>query len=132
MRLTLLRLAAGIASFVVLDALWLGVVMKGFYRTQLAPIARMADGALDPYWPAAIPVYLLLGAGVAVFAAGRAASAGSAAAFGALFGLVVYGVYDLTNLSTLRAWPLAVTLADIAWGTVASAAAATIAWRVAR
>jgi uncharacterized membrane protein len=111
-------------GFVVLDGLWLGVVMKGFYREQLAPIARMADGGLAPLWSVAWIIYVLLGAGVAVFAVSRADSAGAAAMLGALLGLVIYGVYDLTNYSTLAAWPFAVTLADIAWGTFASAAIA--------
>jgi len=74
--------------------------MKNFYREQLAPIVRLADGRT------------------------RASTVSSAAAFGALFGLVVYGVYDFTNYSTLRQWPFVLTLADTGWGVLASAAAA--------
>ena len=63
----------------------------------------------------------------------RATDLGSAALAGAGLGLVVYGVYDLTNLSTLAAWPVAVTVADIVWGIVATAAvsAAVYAWHAA-
>ena len=50
----------------------------------------------------------------------------------ALFGLVVYGVYDFTNYSTLRQWPFVLTVADVAWGTVASAAAAAVVRMVVR
>ena len=50
----------------------------------------------------------------------------AAIGYGALFGLVVYGVYDFTNYSTLRQWPFVLTLADVAWGAVASAACAAI------
>ena len=53
-------------------------------------------------------------------------------ACGALFGLVVYGVYDFTNYATLRHWPFALTLVDVAWGTLASAVAATAARIVVR
>jgi len=74
--------------------------MKDFYREQLAPIVRLADGRT------------------------RASTVSSAAAFGALFGLVVYGVYDFTNYWTLHQWPFVLTLADTAWGALASAAAA--------
>ena len=56
----------------------------------------------------------------------------SAAGFGALLGLVVYGVYDFTNYSTLRQWPFVLTLADTAWGALASAAAAVVVRMLAR
>lgn len=117
---------AAFATFVVLDGLWLGVVMKNFYRLQLAPIARMADGGMAPVWSVAWIIYLLLGIGVGVFVVPRAASPLGAAAFGAVLGLVVYGVYDLTNYSTLAQWPAAVTIVDILWGTSATAAAAAL------
>ena len=55
-----------------------------------------------------------------------------AAAFGALFGLVVYGVYDFTNYSTLRQWPLVLALADTAWGTPGIARCAVAVRIVAR
>ena len=120
-----LKLAAvGALAFMVLDGLWLGVLMKNFYRDQLAPIVRLSEGAIAPNWPAALVVYALLGAGIALFVIPRAPTLGSAAGYGALFGLVVYGVYDFTNYSTLRQWPFVLTLADVAWGAVASAAAA--------
>jgi uncharacterized membrane protein len=126
MGLTLKLAAAGAAAFMVLDGVWLGVVMKHFYREQLAPIIRLANGGIAPNWPAAIVVYLLLGTGIAVFVIPRAETVASAAAFGALLGLVVYGVYDFTNYSTLRQWPFVLTLADAAWGTAATAAASVV------
>jgi uncharacterized membrane protein len=128
-----LKLAAlGAVAFMVLDGIWLGVLMKGFYREQLAPIVRLADGAIAPHWPSAFVVYVLLGSGIALFAVPRAADLAAAAAYGALFGLVVYGVYDFTNYSTLRQWPFVLVVADVAWGMVASAASAVAVWAVAR
>lgn len=62
----------------------------------------------------------------------RASTVSLAAAYGALFGLVVYGVYDFTNYSTLRQWPFVLTLADVAWGAGATAACSATAWIVAR
>ena len=62
----------------------------------------------------------------------RAPTVSLAAVYGALFGLVVYGVYDFTNYSTLRQWPFVLTLADVAWGVVACATAAMVVRRVAR
>ena len=132
MGLTLKLAAVGAAAFMVLDGVWLGLLMKNFYRAQLAPIVRLADGGIAPNWPAAFVVYLLLGAGIALFVIPRASTVASAAGFGALFGLVVYGVYDFTNYSTLRQWPFVLTLADTAWGALASAAAAAAVRVVAR
>jgi len=130
---TTIKLAAvGAVAFMVLDALWLGVVMKSFYREQLAPIVRLANGGIAPNWPAAFVVYVLLGTGIAVFVIPRAPTLSSAAVFGAALGLVVYGVYDFTNYSTLRQWPFVLTLADTAWGALATAAAAVVVRVVAR
>lgn len=116
--------ALGAAAFMVLDGLWLGLLMKNFYRDQLAPIVRLANGGIAPNWPAAVIVYVLLGTGIALFVIPHASTVPLAAARGALFGLVVYGVYDFTNYSTLQQWPLVLALADVAWGVVASAACA--------
>ena len=120
-----LKLAAiGAIAFIVLDGVWLGLLMKNFYRDQLAPIVRLADGGIAPNWPAAFVVYVLLGIGIALLVIPRAPTVSLAAVHGALFGLVVYGVYDFTNYSTLRQWPFLLTLVDVAWGVAASAAAA--------
>lgn len=128
-----IKLAAlGAVAFMVLDGIWLGLLMKNFYRDQLAPIVRLADGGIAPNWPAAFVVYALLGTGIALFVIPRAPTVSLAAVYGALFGLVVYGVYDFTNYSTLRQWPFVLTLADVAWGTVASAAAAVVVRILAR
>ena len=119
-------------GFMLLDGLWLGLVMTSFYREQLASIARISNGALAPNWSAAFVVYVLLGVGIAAFALPRAAQASSAAAAGALLGLVVYGVYDFTNYSTLRDWPITLALVDVAWGVAASAACAALVWTITR
>ena len=114
-----LSIGVSILGFLVLDGIWLGLVMKNFYVKQLAPIGRIADGSFTPVWSVAALVYVLLGIGVAVLAVPRATSVSSAAMFGAVLGLVVYGVYDLTNYSTLAQWPAIVTIADVVWGTFA-------------
>ena len=122
----------GAVAFMVLDGVWLGVLMKNFYRDQLAPIVRLSAGSIAPNWPAALVVYALLGTGIALFVIPRASTVALAGAYGALFGLVVYGVYDFTNYSTLRQWPFVLTLADVAWGAVASAACAAVVRSAAR
>ena len=122
----------GILGYVVLDGLWLGLLMSRFYRTQLSGLARISGDRIAPNWYAAGVVYVLLGAGLAALVSGRADNAASALATGAAFGLVVYGVYDFTNLSTLRDWPLLLTAVDVAWGTGASALCALAIWTVSR
>lgn len=58
---TLTLAVVGAVAFMVLDAIWLGLLMKNFYREQLAPIVRLADGGIAPNWSAAVVVYVLLG-----------------------------------------------------------------------
>jgi uncharacterized membrane protein len=121
-----LKLAAlGTVVFMLLDGIWLGVLMKGFYRDQLAPIVRLADGGIAPNWPAALAVWALLGVGIALFVIPVSPTATAAAVHGALLGFVVYGVYDFTNYSTLRQWPFVLVLVDVAWGTGATAVCST-------
>ena len=132
MGLTIKLAVVGAVAFMVLDGIWLGLLMKNFYRDQMAPIARLADGGFAPNWPAAFVVYILLGAGIALFVIPQASTVSSAAGYGSLLGLVVYGVYDFTNYSTLRQWPFVLTLADTAWGALATALAAAAVRIVAR
>lgn len=113
----------------ILDGLWLGVIMKDFYRRSLAPIARMADGALDPIWPVAALVYPVIAAGLTVFVVSRAKTPLDALVMGALFGALTFAVYDLTNHATLREWRTAMTLVDISWGAFSCGVASwTAAW----
>jgi uncharacterized membrane protein len=123
-------LALGV--LVILDGVWLGVVMKDFYRQSLAPIARMADGRLDPIWPVALLVYPVLAAGLAVLVLDRARSPLEALALGAFFGAVSFAVYDLTNHATLREWRAVMTVVDICWGAVSCGAASWVAAAVTR
>lgn len=114
---------AALAALAVLDALWLGVVGRDFYK------ARLGQLLLDqPKWPAAILFYLIHAAGIVVFPVALSASWLSAILYGALFGVVVYAAYDLTNLATLRGWPMAVSLVDLIWGTMVTAAACVAAF----
>jgi uncharacterized membrane protein len=114
-----------LAVFGILDAVWLGVLMRDFYRSQLWPLARTSGVSLAPLWTPVVLVYLLLAFGTVTFVLPRAAG-GSPILWGAAFGLVVYGVYDLTNFATLRGYTPGLTVIDIAWGMTASAIAAWV------
>ena len=117
---------AALVGFLAIDMLWLGVVARGFYRRQLGFL--LAD---QVNWWAALSFYLLFVAGVLVFAVAPALQAGSlsrALLLGGLLGLLTYGTYDLTNLATVKGWPLLVTLVDLAWGTALTAAVSGIGY----
>ena len=120
--------AAAAAVFLALDAVWLLTMYDRLYRPAIGHLLR--DGfAVAP----AAAFYALYILGVVVFAVWPGLSSGralEAAARGALFGLIAYATYDLTNQATLRDWPWQVTLIDLVWGAFVSAAAAGAACRV--
>lgn len=102
--------------FVVIDLIWLGFIARDFYfselRSLMAPqINMVAAGAF----------YLLYPAGVVIFAVMpglEAQSVVKAVVLGSLLGLLAYGTYDLTNLATVKGWPVRMAIVDIAWGSV--------------
>ena len=118
------HLAAYVATalaMLVLDALWLGLIAAPLYQQGIghlmAPQPRLGVAAL---------FYLLYPLGIVIFAvAARPAGAWRPTLLaGALFGFFAYATYDLTNLATLKGWPLGLSLIDMAWGTVVSPASA--------
>ncbi|MGE0363873.1 MAG: DUF2177 family protein [Vicinamibacterales bacterium] len=119
---------AGLVTFLSLDLLWIGVVANAFYKRELAGLARMTGESFDIRLGPALVLYPLIIAGLQVFAVPRAAGGPlwHAAAWGGLFGLVGYGVYDLTNYATLAGYTLRMTVVDMAWGMTLSAATATV------
>lgn len=111
--------------FFAIDMLWLGIVAKDLYQKQLGHLLGPVQ------WPAAIIFYLIFIAGILIFAVLPALEARSlvkAMMLGALFGFMAYATYDLTNLATLKNWPLQIALIDIAWGAVLSGSVATISY----
>ena len=112
--------------FFAIDMFWLGVVSKDFYRAQIGPLMKS-----DMNWTAAIIFYLIFIAGLVVFVISPAMERGSwthALIFGALFGLVCYATYDLTNLAVAKDWPLLVTIVDLAWGAVLAASVSVVTY----
>ena len=109
-----------------MDMIWLGVAAKNFYTKQIGFLMTPKVN-----WAAAILFYLLFLAGLVVFVIAPAVEKDSwvrALMLGALFGLITYATYDLTNLATLKVWSLRVSLVDMAWGTVVTGLAATFAF----
>jgi uncharacterized membrane protein len=103
----------------LLDYLWLAKLMQPFYLDQLGIYARRRGDSITPVYSAAALVYLLLPLGIVLFALPRVDTVHpitSSLAWGALFGLVLYGVYDMTNMATLERWPVKMVWIDICWG----------------
>jgi uncharacterized membrane protein len=102
--------------FFAVDLLWLGVVAKNFYQNNLAHLLSPTVN-----WTAAFLFYFMYIAGIILFAVKPGLDAQSfakAALWGMLFGFFTYATYDLTNLATLRDWPLKVVVIDIIWGSL--------------
>ena len=115
--------------FFVIDMVWLVLVAKKFYQGQIGFLMKP-----DINWFAAIIFYLLFIAGLVIFVISPAVEKHSwvhAILFGALFGLITYATYDLTNLATMKDWPLLVTVVDLIWGTVLAASISGITYFIA-
>ncbi len=127
----LLPYLAALLVLLALDTLWLAVIAKTVYRQAIGHL--MAEQ--PQLWAAAV-FYAVYAAGLMVFAVLPQADDpgwGRTVAMGALFGFFAYATYDLSNLATLKNWPLPLTLLDLAWGTVlsgitAGAAKAALNW----
>jgi uncharacterized membrane protein len=110
--------------FAALDAVWLSLTASRLYRPALQEI--MADRV---HMAPAVAFYLLYILGLIIFAGAPGLAAGRwsiALLRGALFGLFTYMTYDLTNQATLKIWSVSITVADMCWGTLASAIAAAL------
>jgi uncharacterized membrane protein len=121
--------AIALPVFFAIDMFWLGVVSKNFYRAQIGSLLKT-----DVNWVAAIVFYLLFIVGLVVFVITPAVEKSSwmhAVMFGALFGLVCYATYDLTNLAVAKDWPLLITIVDMIWGAVLAASVSTVTYFIA-
>jgi uncharacterized membrane protein len=115
--------------FFAIDMLWLGLIATGFYKSQIGFL--MAD---KPNWAAAIIFYLIFIGGLVFFVINPAMEKQSwvyALLVGALFGFITYATYDLTNLATVKNWPLLVTVIDMAWGAFLAASVSVISYFIA-
>jgi uncharacterized membrane protein len=105
---------------VPLDFLFLGVVAKDFFTSQIGNML----GEIKPV-PAFL-FYLLYVAGTVIFVSGGAGvSCQSTLLYGALFGFFCYATFDLTSLALLKHWSWTVAVVDIAWGALVTAVAST-------
>lgn len=119
---------ATVPVFFIIDMLWIGVIAKDLYAKQIGHLLGTVN------WTAAIIFYLIYIVGIIVFAVLPGVAQKSlvtALSLGALFGFIAYATYDLTNLATLKDWPLTVTLVDMVWGAVLTASVASLSYLIA-
>ena len=117
-------------TFFAIDLTWLGLVARKFYFDQLGHLMKT-----NINWAAAISFYLIFLVGILVFAVYPAINSNSlqkAIILGALFGFIAYATYDLTNLATLKDWPLKLVIVDMIWGAILSASVASITFYLSR
>lgn len=116
--------------FFTLDFIWLGHIARDLYRREIGPLL------LEQFnLPVAGGFYALYVAGIVVFAVWPAlnnASWQTALGLGALFGLMAYGTYDLTNLATLKGWTVNMVLMDVSWGTALTGTSALAGYWITR
>ncbi len=109
---------ATLAVFFVVDMLWLGLIARTFYKKHLGFLM-----APDVNWYAALIFYFLFIAGILIFVVLPGIRENSLSATilkAAMFGLITYATYDLTNLATVKNWPLIITVVDLIWGIILS------------
>lgn len=112
-----------------IDMVWLGLVARNFYKDQIGFLMAPTIN-----WTAAILFYLIFIVGLILFVISPALEKGSwihALLFGALFGFISYAAYDLTNLATVKDWPLLVTIVDMLWGATLAASVSTATYLIA-
>ena len=113
-------------AFFAIDLVWLGLVARTFYSRYLGFLM-----APKTNWLAALIFYLLFIVGILVFVVVPGLEENSLRTTllrAALFGLITYATYDLTNLATIKDWPVLITIVDMAWGTVLSVAVSFISF----
>ncbi len=116
--------------FFAIDLVWIGLVAKKFYWSNMGQLLKE-----DVNWVAALIFYLLYIGGIFVFAILPSVENDSlkhAILYGALFGFFCYATYDLTNLATLKGFPMKVAVVDMIWGTILTGSVSTAGFYITR
>lgn len=125
----IIRLVTAGAIFAAIDAVWLSVVANKFYKSQIGPLLLE-----KPNFIAAVLFYVIFLIGLVVFVINPSLIAGNwrvALGLGALFGFVTYATYDLTNLATLKGFPIKLVVVDLLWGTSVTSVVSVVTYMIA-
>lgn len=121
---TFARWIIGTLSFCLLDSLWIGVIMNNFYKNEAGALMKSSLGLID--YLAAFGVWGLMSFGLLYFVIPRSKNIKEVIINSLLIGLVIYGVYDLTNQAIINGWSWNLVIIDIFWGMVLNATSALI------
>ena len=113
-------------TFLILDFIWLGFVAKDFYARQLS--LYLTDNVI---WSSALIFYIIFNIGLLIFVIMPSIEKNSyltLVLYAILYGLVTFATYDLTNLATVKEWPLIVSLIDMTWGMFVAFSSASVAF----
>jgi uncharacterized membrane protein len=121
---------ATLPVFLAIDFFWLGFLMSKFYKTELGTLSRGASGSYQTVWWAAAIVYICIPLGIILFVLPRVSVSSifpSAPLWGAVYGFILYAVYDMTNYALVDKWPLRMAMVDICWGIFICGTVSTVA-----
>jgi len=119
-----------LAILLIIDSIWLTLIAKDLYAHALGEFM-----ATDINWIAALLFYVLFSLGIVRFVIQPALQQKSGLKclqLGLLFGLICYSTYDLTNLATIKNWPLSITIIDLTWGSCVTAMTALISYNISK
>lgn len=122
----IIRFVTAGVIFGAIDAVWLSVVANKFYKSQIGSLLLEKPNLI-----AAVLFYVIFLIGLLVFVLHPAFLAQDwklALGLGALFGFVTYATYDLTNLATLKDFPVKLVIVDLIWGTAVTASVSVITY----
>lgn len=130
MKKAVMAYIGSLLGFLLLDAIWLGLVAKNSYIQAMQGLMR-EDVHVWP-WVVFYSLYCMAIVYLVVFPRKDSASGRPVLAAGAVLGAAAYGAYNMTNYALLAGWPLGISLQDWAWGTVVTSLSSYCGWRLAR
>lgn len=114
--------------FMGIDLVWLGFVAKNIYSKYLGYLM-----APNVNWLAALVFYVIFIIGILYFVIAPSLVDRDFTQLvirAMLFGFMTYATYDLTNLATVRDWPITITIIDLIWGTTLSTSVSVISYLI--
>lgn len=113
---------AGFITLTILDVIWLGYIIQDIIREDFAPFITITNGSIDILLGVGLLAWAIISLGCVYFVSYRASSFKEVLSNGALFGFVLYGCYELTNLTFFTNYPILFVIIDIIWGIFACTA----------
>lgn len=129
-----LQFLLALAVYTLLDVVWFMLILQRYFFDAMEHHLNIHHDHVELRWFPAVFVYVFLSLGLILFVLPPSTLlfALPVTVRGALFGLIVYGVYEMTNGALLSRWPISLMIADIAWGAFSSAATALVVSSVIR